>query len=73
LLGVQAISQLGAASATMLATQTANELAGGGTEVAFADVAGVLAVRVTLTDVSKMFCGLRVASLAEIEVIGKGR
>jgi len=40
--------------------------------VAFSDVSGVRAVRVTLTDVSGTFYGMQIASLAEVEVIGRG-
>lgn len=57
---------------TVVATQTVSSLAVAGTPVNFADVSGVRAVRVTLTDVSGTFYGLDIASLAEIEVIGKG-
>jgi hypothetical protein len=56
----------------VLATQTANNLTVGGTDVAFADVAGVRAVRTTLTNVTGTFYGAQIAGLAEIEVIGKG-
>jgi hypothetical protein len=61
-----------AACTTVLATQAVGALAVGGTDVAFAQVAGVHSVRVTLTDVSGTFYGMDVAGLAEIEVIAKG-
>lgn len=61
-----------AACTTVLATQSVGALAVSGTDVAFADVAGVRAVRVTLTDVSGTFYGMQIASLAEVEVIGRG-
>jgi hypothetical protein len=58
---------------TVLASQTASNLAVSGTDVAFADVAGVQAVRVTLTTVTGTFYGAHLAGLAEVEVIGKGQ
>jgi len=60
------------ACSVVLATQTASNLTVAGTNVAFADLAGVRAVRTTLTDVTGTFYGVHNASLAEIEVIGKG-
>ncbi len=61
-----------AACATILATQPVGALAVGGTNVSFAEVAGVHSVRVTLTDAAGTFYGMDVAGLAEIEVIAKG-
>ena len=52
--------------------QATGTLSVSGTEVAFSDVSGVRAVRVTLTDVSGTFYGMQIASLAEVEVIGRG-
>jgi len=62
-----------AGCAVILATQTASNLTVAGTDVAFADVVGVQAVRATLTDVSGTYYGMHNASLAEIEVIAKGQ
>jgi hypothetical protein len=59
--------------ATVLATQTASNLPVSCSDVAFADVAGAQAVRVTLTNATGIFYGMHLAGLAEIEVIGKSQ
>lgn len=60
------------ACSVVMATQSVGAVALGGTNLSFADVSGVHSVRITLTHVTGTFYGSRVASLAEVEVIGQG-
>jgi hypothetical protein len=57
----------------VLATQSVGAVALSGTNLAFADVLGVRSVRISLTNVTGTFYGAHLASLAEVEVIGKGQ
>jgi hypothetical protein len=54
-----------------VSVQPAGGLSVSGTDVSFADVRARV-VKVTLDDIEGTFYGMRVASLAEVEVIGKG-
>lgn len=67
---VQLCADTGCSS--VLAQQTVGALAVSGTSLSFADVTGVRAVRVTLTDVAGVYYGMDVGSVAEIEVIARG-
>jgi hypothetical protein len=61
------------ACASVIATKTvASNLSVSGTNVSFADVPNVRAVRVTLNNTTGKFYGMSITSLAEIEVIASG-
>lgn len=55
-----------------LTSKQVGKLAVNGSEVTFTDVPGVVAVEVDIDEITGTFYGLRVASLAEIEVVGHG-
>lgn len=61
------------AAGNELASKSVGDISVMGTTVDFADVPGVRAVRVEIGSVTGTFYGARVASLAEIEVIGRGQ
>ncbi|MBC8160063.1 MAG: hypothetical protein H7Z42_02500 [Roseiflexaceae bacterium] len=60
------------ANGAELASKQVGALDVAGTDVAFGDIAGVRSVRVEIDEVSGTFYGLKVASIAEIEVIARG-
>jgi hypothetical protein len=60
------------AAGNELASRTTGALSVLGTDVAFSDVPGVRSVRVEIGETSGTFYGIRLASLAEIEVVGSG-
>jgi hypothetical protein len=60
------------ASGAEIASKQVGTLSVMGTDVAFTDVAGVVAVKVDIDNISGTFYGAKAASLAEIEVIGHG-
>lgn len=61
------------ACANVITSKTvAGNLSVSGTDISFADVPNVRAVRVTLNNTTGTFYGMSITSLAEIEVIGSG-
>lgn len=59
------------ANGAEIASKQVGQLAAGGTDVSFGDISGVVAVKVDIDEISGTFYGMKVAGIAEIEVIAK--